>query len=210
MTRRRFLPSKRRGLLVLSLGLLSLAGLAAGLALWAVLPGGPAPPAKVAPGAAPQPPRGLVLHERPVPVPDLAFMDGEGRLLSSADFRGRTILLNIWATWCVPCRAEMPALDRLQAELGGPNFEVVALSVDRGGVDAVGAFYDQIGIANLAVYLDPPNTSSRALGVVGIPTTLLIDRDGREIGRAIGPLEWDSSETIDLIRRAMMAAPSRP
>ncbi|MFC3004014.1 TlpA family protein disulfide reductase [Falsiroseomonas tokyonensis] len=150
------------------------------------------------------------MRERPVPVPDLAFTDAEGRLLSPADFRGRTVLLNIWATWCVPCREEMPALDRLQAELGGPDFEVVALSIDRGGANPVRAFYDQIGIANLAVYLDRPNVSSRALGVVGIPTTLLIDRDGREIGRAIGPLEWDSSEMIELIRRAMTAAPSRP
>ncbi|MBU8541924.1 TlpA family protein disulfide reductase [Roseomonas tokyonensis] len=209
MTSHRF-PPERRGLLVLSLSLLSLAGLAAGLALWAVPLGKPAPPARVVPGAAPQPSRGMVMRERPVPVPDLAFTDAEGRLLSPADFRGRTVLLNIWATWCVPCREEMPALDRLQAELGGPDFEVVALSIDRGGANPVRAFYDQIGIANLAVYLDRPNVSSRALGVVGIPTTLLIDRDGREIGRAIGPLEWDSSEMIELIRRAMTAAPSRP
>nr|WP_264185564.1 TlpA disulfide reductase family protein [Roseicella aerolata] len=177
--------------------------------MWAVPPGEPAPPARAAPGAAPQPPRGLVMRERPVPVPEFGFTDAEGRPLGPADFRGRIVLLNIWATWCVPCREEMPALDRLQAELGSPDFEVVALSIDRGGADAVRAFYEQIGIANLAVFLDRPNASSRALGVVGIPTTLLIDRDGREIGRAIGPLEWDSPETVGVIRRAMAAAPSR-
>ncbi|MCB4823078.1 TlpA family protein disulfide reductase [Roseicella aerolata] len=209
MTGRRFRPLRRPGLLALSLGLVALAGLAAGLALWAVPPGEPAPPARAAPGAAPQPPRGLVMRERPVPVPEFGFTDAEGRPLGPADFRGRIVLLNIWATWCVPCREEMPALDRLQAELGSPDFEVVALSIDRGGADAVRAFYEQIGIANLAVFLDRPNASSRALGVVGIPTTLLIDRDGREIGRAIGPLEWDSPETVGVIRRAMAAAPSR-
>jgi len=209
VTGRRFRPLRRPGLLALSLGLVALAGLAAGLALWAVPPGEPAPPARAAPGAAPQPPRGLVMRERPVPVPEFGFTDAEGRPLGPADFRGRIVLLNIWATWCVPCREEMPALDWLQAELGSPDFEVVALSIDRGGADAVRAFYEQIGIANLAVFLDRANASSRALGVVGIPTTLLIDRDGREIGRAIGPLEWDSPETVGLIRRAMAAAPSR-
>lgn len=191
MTGRRHLPSGRRGLLALSLGLASLAG--------------------AAPGAAPPPlpPRGLVLHEMPAPVvSDFGFTDAEGRRLGLAGFRGRTVLLNIWATWCAPCREEMPALDRLQAELGGPAFEVVALSIDRGGADAVRAFYEKVGIANLAVYIDRPNASGRALRVVGIPTTLLMDRDGREIGRAVGPVEWDGPATVGLLRRAM-APPSR-
>lgn len=210
MTGRRLLPSRWRGLLALSLGLAALAGLSAGLALRAAPPGGPAPPAGVAPGAPPPPPRGLVLHGRPAPVgSDFGFTDAEGGQLGLAGFRGRTVLLNIWATWCAPCREEMPALDRLQAALGGPDFEVVALSIDRGGADAVRAFYEKIGTANLAVYIDRPNASSRALGVVGIPTTLLLDRDGREIGRAIGPVEWDGPETVGLLRRVTAAAPSR-
>ena len=202
----RFPPSGRRGLLALTLGLVVLAGLSAGLALRAVSPGEQPPPAE----AARRLPPGLVLHESPVPVPEFGFTDAEGRALGLADFRGRTVLLNIWATWCAPCRKEMPALGRLQAELGGSAFEVVALSIDRGGTEAVRAFYDEVGVPNLAIYLDRPNISSRTLGVVGIPTTLLIDRGGREIGRAVGPLEWDSPAVVGRLRRAMPPSGSEP
>lgn len=133
-------------------------------------------------------------------VPALHFTDAEGATVSLGDFRGKTVLLNIWATWCVPCRKEMPALDRLQARLGGTDFEVVALSIDRGGLGAVRPFYEEIGIANLAIYLDEGDAAMRALGITGIPTTLLIDRDGRELRRWIGPAEWDSPEMETLIR----------
>lgn len=117
------------------------------------------------------------------------------------DFRGRAILLNIWATWCVPCRAEMPALDRLQAALGSDGFEVMALSIDRGGPPNVEAFYRQIGLRSLNIYVDPTGAASRALGAVGIPTTLLVDRDGREVAPMIGPAEWDSPQLVTAIRR---------
>lgn len=133
-------------------------------------------------------------------APELRFTDAQGDEVAFADFRGRAVLLNIWATWCVPCREEMPALDRLQAKLGGPDFQVVALSIDRGGIEPVSDFYAEIGIENLDIYLDRSSAAMRALGVVGIPTTLLIDGEGRELQRWVGPAEWDSPEIVALIK----------
>jgi thiol-disulfide isomerase/thioredoxin len=123
----------------------------------------------------------------PKPLPGIAVADGEGKFGSLADFRGKFVLLNIWATWCVPCRKEMPTLDRLEAKLGGPHFEVVAFSIDRGGAEAVRKFYADIGVRNLAVNLDAKGEAPFKLGAVGVPTTLLIDREGREIGRLKEP-----------------------
>ncbi|WP_309228650.1 TlpA disulfide reductase family protein [Roseomonas sp. KE2513] len=143
----------------------------------------------------------LVPLAPPRPVPELRFVRGDGRTLALEDFRGRAVLLNIWATWCVPCRTEMPALDRLQAALGGSGFEVVALSIDRGGLPAVEAFYREVGPRSLGVYVDQTGDASRALGTAGIPTTLLIDREGREVARKIGPAEWDGPEMVGAIRR---------
>src|SRR3546814_1985193 len=103
----------------------------------------------------------------------------------------------------------MPTLDRLQAMLGGPDFEIVALSIDRGGLEAVRAFFAEIGIENLRIYLEQPGASMGALGVLGVPTTLLIDREGREVVRLTGPAEWNSPEAVDLIRRYLDEPVSR-
>lgn len=135
------------------------------------------------------------------PMPVLQFADAEGRDLSLADFRGKVVLLNVWATWCTPCRREMPTLDRLQAKLGGSDFEVLALSVDAQGIAAIEPFFDEIGVKALRIYIDRTGKAAQALSIVGLPTTLLIDRMGRERGRMVGPAEWDSTETIELIRR---------
>jgi thiol-disulfide isomerase/thioredoxin len=150
--------------------------------------------------AAQEAPGNFVLHETPKPVPELRFEDGSGRALRLADFRGKVVLLNIWATWCGPCRREMPTLDRLQAEVGGPAFEVVALSIDRGGIEVVRKFYAEVGLQHLAMYVDSSGKSTRELGVVGLPTTLLADRDGREVGRLVGPAEWDAPAMIAFLR----------
>lgn len=146
------------------------------------------------------PPGNFVLHDTPVAVPELQFTDGEGQPRSLADFRGKVVLLNIWATWCLPCRKEMPTLDRLQAALGGDRFEVVALSIDRGGVDAVKSFYAEIGIQHLAIHVDTSNQVGFALATAGLPTTLLIDAEGRELGRLIGPAEWDAPEMVVFLK----------
>ena len=137
----------------------------------------------------------------PKSVPELKLADASGRARTLADFRGKVVLLNIWATWCAPCREEMPALDRVQQKLGGPGFEVLALSIDTGGAPAVKRFYDEIGVRSLAVYADPTMRATAALGAMGVPTTLLIDEQGREIGRHTGPAQWDGPEVVQKIER---------
>lgn len=140
-------------------------------------------------------------HAEPKPVADLEFADGEGRAVKFSDFRGKVILVNVWATWCVPCRTEMPTLDRLQAQLGGADFEVVALSIDRAGAKAVTPFYLEIDVTRLKIYVGPAASVMRTLGVAGLPTTVLIDREGREVSRLVGPAEWDDPAIVETIRR---------
>ena len=138
-------------------------------------------------------------------VPELAMTDGDGRSMQLADLKGRVILLNLWATWCAPCAKEMPALDRLQAQLGGSGFEVVALSLDRGGKEQVVPFFEKTGVTHLAQYYDTASASMRVLSPRGLPTTLLIDRDGNEIGRIEGAVEWDSPEIVAFLRKHLDA-----
>jgi thiol-disulfide isomerase/thioredoxin len=143
----------------------------------------------------------LRMHDAPRGLPELAFLDGQGKTRTLAEFRGRTVLLNVWATWCPPCREEMPSLDRLQKTLGGPGFEVVALSIDAGGAPVVERFYRENGIASLAIYLDPGMRAAGQLRTPGVPTTLLIDPQGRELGRHAGPAQWDGPEALRVISR---------
>lgn len=142
----------------------------------------------------------FAIHNTPKPLPDIQFADGNGRLRQLSEFRGKVLLLNVWATWCPPCREEMPTLDRLQAELGGVNSEVMALSIDRAGMAAVTRFYNETGVKHLSKYIDSSGKAARELAAFGLPTTLLIDREGREIGRLIGPAEWDSPQMVAFIR----------
>ena len=147
-----------------------------------------------------QAPAGFAVHESPRPLPDIQFENGRGEAMSLAEFRSKVVLLNIWATWCAPCRREMPTLERLQAELGGADFEVVALSIDRKGLPVVEEFYDELGLQELGMYVAPSGKASRGLSALGVPTTLLIDREGNELGRLAGPAEWDSPEMVAFIR----------
>ncbi len=152
----------------------------------------------------------FVVRPEPLALPDFSFTDAEGGPQSLADFRGKVVLLNIWATWCVPCREEMPMLDELQRELGGKDFEVVAVNIDKGGPDKARDFLTETGAANLALYTDPPGKLFVTLKAVGMPTTLLIDREGREIGRLVGPADWASAEAKRLIEAAIGATGSEP
>jgi len=138
-------------------------------------------------------------------VPNLRFIDGAGAPRSLADFRGRVVLLNLWATWCAPCRQEMPALDRLQKALGGPGFEVLALSLDRGGLAAVNGFFKELDVRSLQPYVDQNGDALAKLGSMGIPLTMLIDRDGRELWRVLGVREWDQPAEVDRIRSHLLA-----
>ncbi len=141
----------------------------------------------------------FTLAKTPKPVPDISFQDGAENKRSLAEWRGKVVLLNFWATWCAPCRREMPALDALQVKLAAQGFEVVALSSDRKGFDAINPFYKKIGIQNLAPYADTTIKAQRAFRIIGLPTTVLIDREGREVGRIAGPAEWDNDDAIALI-----------
>jgi thiol-disulfide isomerase/thioredoxin len=143
------------------------------------------------------------VFDQPRALPDISFADDEDHRLTLGDFRGRVILLNIWATWCVPCRKEMPALDRLQARLGSREFLVIPLSIDREAVAAVKRFYQEVGVKNLGVYVDPSGRGSRVLAIPGVPTTLLIDRQGREVARRMGEAQWDGPEMASLVERAI-------
>ncbi|GIK97381.1 MAG: hypothetical protein BroJett029_15900 [Alphaproteobacteria bacterium] len=141
----------------------------------------------------------------PRPAPETPFADGDGNGVSLADFRGRVVLLNFWATWCVPCVKEMPALDRLQAQLGGEGLEVVALSQDRDGVPAVVRFYEKYDFGHLGIYVDPKGSLAGPFGVGVLPTTILIDRNGNAVGQLIGEAEWDAPEAQALIRHYLDA-----
>ncbi len=144
----------------------------------------------------------FVFRKEPEALPEIKFQDGQGKERTLADWRGKVVLLNLWATWCVPCRKEMPALDRLQQALGSDKFEVVAISVDRKGIASAQAFLDDTKAGKLAVYVDTTLRTTSQLGAVGLPATLLIDANGREIGRLLGPAEWDSEDAKRLIRAA--------
>jgi thiol-disulfide isomerase/thioredoxin len=149
--------------------------------------------------------RSFVMHEAPRPLPEITFEDGNGDALTLADLRGKTVLLNIWATWCGPCRAEMPTLDRLQAALGGAAFEVVALSIDRAGTGVVRRFFDEIGISHLRLFIDETGGALRTLKVFGLPATILVGTDGRELARLLGPAEWDTPEMIAFFEEVIAA-----
>jgi thiol-disulfide isomerase/thioredoxin len=145
----------------------------------------------------------LAVAQTPFRVPDLAFKDAQGRDLKLADWRGRTVLLNLWATWCVPCRREMPALDALQALLGGNDFEVVAVNIDTRDPQKPLTFLKDVAIAHLAYYSDPSARVFEELKIAGkafgMPTTVIIDPSGCEIGTMAGPAEWASDDGVRLV-----------
>jgi len=141
----------------------------------------------------------------PKPVPELQFEDADGRARTLAEFKGKLVLLNVWATWCAPCREEMPALDRLQATLAGPRFQVIALSVDQQGREVAQKFFTDIGVKSLPLYIDRSAQAAFKLGAVGLPATLLVDAKGREIGRHVGPAKWDDPQVVGNLRRRIDA-----
>jgi thiol-disulfide isomerase/thioredoxin len=147
------------------------------------------------------------VSREPVRAPDFAFTGPDGGRRDLASFRGKSVLLNLWATWCEPCKREMPALDRLQAELGGPRFEVAAVNIDTRNVDRPKAWLDQAGVKNLAYHTDHEakifQDLRRAGLAEGMPTTVLIDASGCRLGRLAGPAEWASPDALALVRAAL-------
>ncbi len=153
----------------------------------------------------------LTPAKSPIRVSDLKFRDAAGQDRTLADWRGRTVLLNLWATWCVPCRKEMPALDALQEKLGGKDFEVVAVNIDTRNLDKPKTWLNEVGVGKLAYYADPSakifqelKSAGRAFGM---PTTLLVDKQGCEVATLAGPAEWASGDASALVQAAIKGAP---
>ncbi|MFS8036201.1 thiol:disulfide interchange protein TlpA [Xanthobacter sp. AM11] len=162
---------------------------------------------------------GLALATEPRRLPPLAFTDAAGKPVSLSDLKGRVLLVNLWATWCVPCRKEMPALDALEGAAGGPDFQVVAINLDTRDPEKPRTFLSDIGVKHLAYFADPATRTFQSLRTVGrgfgLPTTLLVDRDGCEMAYLAGPAEWGGDDARALIqaavgtRRADAAPPAR-
>ena len=205
-------PLRRRNVLLPVLG--ALVAVAAGVVLYGtVAPAGkaagdcPADSAKLAARLAPLAKgelAALQVASEPRRAIQVAFERDDGGKLTVADFKGRPILLNLWATWCIPCRAEMPALDRLQAAKGGPGFEVVAVNVDTAKLERRAAFLDRVGVKSLTRYADPSGDAFETLHkdgkALGLPVTLVIDKDGCEVAAVEGGAKWDSAEAQALVQ----------
>ncbi len=146
----------------------------------------------------------FLVDATPSPAPEVRFTGPDGQPLALADLKGRTVLVNLWATWCAPCKAEMPALDRLQAKLGGPDFAVVAVNLDTRNPERAHRWLTENGIANLAYYADAAGRVLPALQkrgpIEGLPTTLVLDKAGCEVGVMKGPADWASEDAVKLIR----------
>lgn len=146
---------------------------------------------------------GFIVHANRKDIAPFTFADASGKQLDLSAWKGRVVVLNLWATWCAPCRKEMPDLAKLQTALGGADFEVVALSVDRKGLEASQAFLTEIGVINLAAYSEPEAKSLAALQALGLPATVLIDRNGQEAGRLLGPADWASPDAQEMVKALM-------
>jgi thiol-disulfide isomerase/thioredoxin len=149
----------------------------------------------------------LTMASAPLKLPDLAFLDADGNQKKLSDWRGRTVLVNLWATWCVPCRKEMPALDALQGKLGGPDFQVVAINIDTRDADKPKAFLKDANLTKLDYFTDTGAKVFQDLkGIgraLGMPTSVLVDGAGCEIATIAGPAEWDSEDAVKLIKAAV-------
>jgi thiol-disulfide isomerase/thioredoxin len=149
----------------------------------------------------------VAVPKTPKTLPVLAFKDGSGAEKTLADWRGRTVLLNLWATWCVPCRKEMPALDALEGKLGGPGFEVVSVNIDTRDPEKPKAWLREVGVDRLAYYADNTAKVFQDLKVIGkafgMPTTLIVDPSGCEVAYLAGPAEWASDDAVKLVTAAL-------
>jgi thiol-disulfide isomerase/thioredoxin len=139
----------------------------------------------------------------PKALPEIGFIDADDKPLGLADYKGKVVLLNFWATWCAPCVKEMPSLDRLQAEMGKDRFAVVPLSLDGPSKPKVAPFYKDKNLANLGIFFDKGRKVQQAVDVSVLPTSILIDAQGREIGRMVGEADWDKPEAIALMKAAV-------
>jgi len=147
-----------------------------------------------------------LLFSEPADVSTAAFTHADGGAFTLADFEGKHVLVNFWATWCAPCRKEMPMLSELQAEFGGDAFEVVTIATGRNDVAGIRRFFDEVGVDNLPLYLDPKQELAREMAVLGLPITVILDPKGREIARMRGDAEWNSDSAKAIIRSLIGAS----
>jgi thiol-disulfide isomerase/thioredoxin len=141
----------------------------------------------------------LALHEAPVAVPDAVLLDAGDGEHSLAEYQGKWVVLNFWATWCAPCRREMPSLDRLQSAM--PEIAVVPVATGRNAVEGIERFFDLVGVTDLPILRDPKSELSRGMGILGLPVTVILNPEGQEVARLIGDAEWDSDNA-----KAVLAA----
>ncbi len=144
--------------------------------------------------------RKLQFHSELKPTAELPFTRVDGSIGRLSDYRGKVVILNFWATWCAPCRKEMPELSALQSTLGGNNFAVVTIATGPNSTDKIAAFFNEIRIDNLPAHRDPRQTLAREMGILGLPATLLLDRSGQEIARLLGDANWHSDSALAIIQ----------
>jgi len=149
----------------------------------------------------------LGFHAEPKDMARKGFLDVNGDRTNLDVYKGKVVLLNIWATWCPPCRAEMPSIDALQADLGGDDFEVVTVAMGRNPVDAIKKFFADNNITHLPILRDPKQKFARANGIFGLPTTIILNAEGKEIARMPGDADWHSDEAVTLLK-ALLPKPA--
>lgn len=142
----------------------------------------------------------FVPSQQPAPAPAVSLTDVSGNTVELSDFKGRLVVVNLWATWCEPCLREMPSLERLQSKLGD-RIAVLGVSEDRGGSKTVEPFIAKLGLKSVKIFIDPKSAVGRAVEMRGLPTSLLIDRDGKSLGRVEGAAEWDSPKLMAVLDR---------
>ncbi|MBL9047353.1 MAG: TlpA family protein disulfide reductase [Tabrizicola sp.] len=140
----------------------------------------------------------LILHSEPMALPEAVLLDAEDGTHSLAEYRGKWVVLNFWATWCAPCRTEMPSLERLQVAM--PEMAVVPVATGRNAVTGITRFFEEAGVKSLPILRDPKSELAHALGIVGLPVTLILNPEGQEVARLIGDAEWDSASAQAVLK----------
>lgn len=152
----------------------------------------------------------LVFHAAPRPASEVPFTDPDDGIRSLSNYRGKYVLVNFWATWCAPCRKEMPSLDNLQAELGGDHFEVVTIAAGRNTLSGITKFFEKAEVTHLPILLDPKLKLARSMGVLGLPITVILDPEGNEIARLTGDADWDSTSALAIFSALIAAEETVP